>query len=214
MTPLRHALRRPGWSRRNRWGLLVLPLATAAALAGSSDRVQLYFWEGGLHHATAGPAGQWVSFHDSYTDSNGPHERRVRVRLDSVRPATTPWHTTDPLRLGPGSTALAVTLTLEADVDLPLSVCSLGLRDGAGTRYDYLPGVGDANQPVSPCVPPDAPGPDTAMGDLTAAPDPDSAPRPRTWSVSPVIVVPAGVKISEVDLWWQLPNYVALAVPD
>jgi hypothetical protein len=214
IAPLRHALHRPGWSRRNRWGLLVLPLAVAAALAGSSDRVQLYFWESGLHHPTSGSAGQWVSFADDYTDSNGTHQRQLRVRLDSVRPVTAPWQSTDPFRLPPASRAVAVTLSLEADAGLPLSTCSLGLRDAAGTRYDYLPTLGGVNQPVSPCVPPDTPGPDVAMGDLPASSDPDAKPRPSTWTVSPVIIVPAGVRLNEVDLWWQMPAYVALAVPD
>jgi hypothetical protein len=184
-------------------------LALVAALVGSSDRVRLYFWDEGLHHPTA---GQWVDFHETYRDSNGAHERQVRVRLDSIRPATTGWQSTDPLQVPAGSTALAVTLSLQADPNLPLSVCDLGLRDRRGTRYDYLPTFAGANQPVSPCVPPNAPGPDEAMGDLTLTPDPDDQPRPRTWTVSPVIVVPAGVQVNDVDLWWQQPNYVALAV--
>ncbi len=209
---VRHARYRPTWWRHNRWGLLVLPLALVAALAGSSDRVQLYFWDEGLHHPTTATGGHWVDFHDTYSDSNGSHERRVRVRLDSVRPATTGWQSSDPLPVPPGSRALAVTLSLDADPDLPLSVCNLGLRGRDGTRYDYLPGLGGASQPVSPCVPPDAQGPYPAMGDLTLAPDPDQKPRPRSWTVSPVVIVPAGATISDVDLWWQMPNYVALAV--
>jgi hypothetical protein len=211
--PLRHALHRLTWSRRNRWGLVALPLALAAALVGSSDRVQLYFWETGLHRATHGPGGQWVSFRDTYTDSNGPHARRLRVRLDSVRPVGRPWNARDPFELGPGSTAMAVTLTLEADPGLPLSVCHLALRDVTGTRYDYLFGAGGVNQPVSPCVPQDAAGPDEAMGDLPPREDPDARPRPRTWTVSPVIIVPTGAKLTEVDLWWRMPRYLALAVP-
>jgi hypothetical protein len=50
------------------------------------------------------------------------------------------------------------------------------------------------------------------MGDLGDGSDPDARPRPAAWTVSPVIVVPAGVTPTEVDLWWQMPNYVSLAV--
>ena len=160
---LRHAIHAPGWTRRNRWGLLALPLAAVAALAASSDRVQLYFWEEGLHHPTSGRTGQWVSFQDSYNDSNGDHQRLVRVRLDSVQPAATPWLSTSPLRLPPGSKAFTVTLSLEADPDLPLSVCSLAIRDADRNRYDYLRGFGSLDQPASPCVPPETPGPNAAM---------------------------------------------------
>jgi hypothetical protein len=205
----RHALRAPGWRLRNRWGLLLLPLATVAALAASSDRVLLYFWEEGLHRPTTGPAQQWVSFHDSYNDSNGDHQRNVRVRLDSVRPVTTLWQSSTPADLPPASTALAVTLSLQADSELPLTPCHLALRDADGNRYDYLPNAG-GDQPISPCVPPDAPGPNAALGDFDTAPDPDARPRPAGWTVSPVIVLPAGVRVTEVDLWWEMPNYVAL----
>jgi hypothetical protein len=209
---LRHAIHAPGWTRRNRWGLLALPLAALAALAASSDRVQLYFWEEGLHHPTSGRTGQWVSFQDAYNDSNGDHQRLVRVRLDSVQPATTPWLSTSPLRLPPGSKAFTVTLSLEADPDLPLSVCNLAIRDADRNRYDYLRDFGSLDQPVSACVPPETPGPNAAMGDLGGGSDPDARPRPAAWTVSPVIVVPAGVTPTEVDLWWQMPNYVSLAV--
>ncbi len=210
--PLRHALHTPGWGLRNLWGLLALPLAAVAALVASSDRVQLYFWEEGLYRPTSGALGQWVSFQDSYTDSKGKHPLLVRVRLDAVQPATTPWLSTEPLELPPGTKAVAVTLSLEADPDLPLSVCTLALRDAAGTRYDYLPTFGDIGQPISPCVPPDTPGPYAALGDLGQGTREDDPPRPTRWTVSPVIVVPASVAPTKVDLWWEMPDYVSFAV--
>jgi hypothetical protein len=211
-TPLRHALRRVGWSRRNLWGLMVLPLAAAAALGASSDRVKLYFWEEGLHHPTSGVEHLWVSVHDSYPDSDGDHRRSVRVRLDSLQSTTVPWQSTDPFTLAPGTSALKVTLDLAADSRLPLKTCGLALRDSHGNRYDYRFDMAGVNQPVSPCVPPNSPGPDPALGDLKLAPDPSEQPRPAGWTVSPVIVVPANVTVTEVDLWWQMPDYVAVAV--
>lgn len=214
--PQRHALRGSGWSRRNRWGLATLPLAVVAALVASSDRVQLYFWEEGLRRPQSAVQGSWVDFRDTYTDAEGEHVREVRVRLDGVEPATTPWESTEPVELPPGTRALTVRLSLTAGPDLPLSVCSLAVRDADGTRYDYLSGVAGMAQPVSPCVPPDAPGPFPAMGDLDlkgAAGD-DEPRRPASWTVAPVIVVPDDAEISEVVLWWEMPDYVALTVSD
>jgi hypothetical protein len=213
--PLRHAMYRLGWFGRNRWGLLLLPVAVTAALAASSDRVQLYFWDEGLHQPTTGTAGKWVDFRDTYNDRDGDHPFQVRVRLDSVAPARTGWQSTSALELPSGSRALTVNLSLEADPALPLTVCKLALRDAAGTRYDYQFNTGE--QPISPCVPPDARGPNAAV--LPSDPKPSAAgadgqpARPAAWTVAPVIIVPTGVNVTEVDLWWELPDYVALTLP-
>jgi hypothetical protein len=209
---IRHALYAPGWTRRNRWGLLALPFALAAALVASSDRVQLYFWDEGLHQPQRAAQGAWLAFADNYHDSEGEHPLKVRIRLDSVAPATTGWTSTTPLDLPPGTKAVAVSLSLEADPQLPLSVCRLAVRDAAGNRYDYLTGVG-GTQPLSPCVPPDAPGPLAKLGEIDKGRDTSGDPvRPRTWTVSPVIMLPADVEIADVVLWWELPAYASLAV--
>ena len=209
---IRHALYAPGWTRRNRWGLVALPLALAAALVASSDRVKLYFWDEGLHQPQRGTQGAWLDFRDTYTDSEGEHPLAVRVRLDSVAPATSGRMATTPLELPPGTKAVTVSLSLEADPALPLSGCRLAVRDAAGTRYDYLSEIG-GNQPFSPCVPPDAPGPDRALGDLDKGRDTSSEPaRPRSWTVQPVITLPSDVDVADVVLWWDLPDYASLAV--
>ena len=141
---VRHALHTPSWTRRNRWGLLALPLALAAALAGSSDRVKLYFWDEGLRQAQRAEQGAWLDFRNTYSDSEGEHPLEVKVRLDAVRPASTLWQSTSPLQLPAGTQAVEVELSLEADPDLPLSVCRLAVRVAEGTRYDYLSTVGSA----------------------------------------------------------------------
>lgn len=208
---IRHALYTPGWTRRNRWGLVALPLALAAALVASSDRVQLYFWDEDLHQPQRAAQGAWLAFGDSYHDSEGEHPLDVRIRLDSVEPATTGWTATTPLDLAPGTKAVEVTLSLEADPQLPLRVCRLSVRDTGGNRYDYLTEVG--NQPLSPCVPPEAPGPFAKLGEIDKGRDTSGEPvRPRSWTVSPVIMLPADVEIEDVVLWWELPDYASLAV--
>lgn len=209
---IRHSLHNPSWTRRNRWGLLALPLALAAALAASSDRVELYFWDEGLRRPQHAAQGAWLDFRDTYSDSEGKHPLRVRVRLDGVRPATSLWTSTSPLDLPPGTQALEVDLSLAADPGLPLSICRLAVRDAAGTRYDYLGTIG-GGQPFSPCVPPDAPGPQRALGELDKGLDTSGDPvRPESWTVKPVITLPAGVQVSDVVLWWDQPDYAALSV--
>jgi len=213
---VRHALHAPSWTRRNRWGLLALPLALAAALAGSSDRVKLYFWDEGLRQAQRAEQGGWLDFRDTYSDSEGEHPLAVKVRLDGVRPATALWRSASPLELAPGTQALEVELSLEADPRLPLSICKLAVRDAGGTRYDYLSTIG-SSQPFSPCVPPDAPGPQRALGELDEGRDIEVGStgepvRPESWTVKPVIVLPAGVQVSDVVLWWDQPDYAALSV--
>jgi hypothetical protein len=213
MRPLRHALRAPGWLGRNRWGLVTLPLAAVAALVASSDRVALYFWDQEPRLARTAQQGQWVDFRDPYTDSDGEHLREVRVRLDAVAPASQPWESTGSMDLPPGSKALSVQLSMAAAPEVPLSVCKLVLRDADGTRYEYLPAYAGMTQPVSPCVPPTAPGPFPALGELDEGRSPSEEPaRPATWQVAPVIVVPADATITEVNLWWELPDYVAMKV--
>jgi hypothetical protein len=209
---IRHALYTPGWGRRNRWGLLALPVALAAALVASSDRLQLYFWDEGLHQPQRGTQGEWLAYSDTYNDSEGEHPLKVRIRLDSVTPATTGWTSTTPLDLAPGTKAVAVSLSLEADPRLPLAVCRLAVRDAEGTRYDYLSDIG-GSQPYSPCVPPDTPGPSAKLGELDKGRDTSDEPvRPQSWTVSPVITLPADVDIEDVVLWWELPDYASLAV--
>ena len=95
--------------------------------------------------------------------------------------------------------------------DVVLRGCSLAVRDADGTRYDYVANGWGATQPASPCVPADAPGPAPSLGDLDDVLTPDSTPRrPATWTVSPVVVLPADVQVSDVVLWWQLPQHVVL----
>jgi len=197
-----------GWWRRNRWALVALPLALVLVLAASADRVRTLWWEQGLHRPTVGAPGETVTFSQRVRDGlGGTSPVEVRVRLDGIgEPAELPRDLVVP----DGARAVQVDLTLWADPDVILAGCSLAVRDAAGTRYDYVPNAWGAFQAVSPCVPEDAPGPMPSLGVLD---DPDADPgptRPGTWTVSPVVVLPADVEPTEVALWWQLPQHVLL----
>ncbi|WP_028046478.1 hypothetical protein [Cellulomonas sp. URHE0023] len=201
----------PGWWRRNRWAVAALPVALTLALVASGDRVRTLWWIHDLRVPTTGQVGETVTFRQQVDGAVGAEPVDVRVRLDRVHDAAT---LPDDMVLPAGSRAVQVDLTLSADPDIVLAGCSLAVRDAAGTRYEYVALGWGAMQPVAPCVPEDAPGPMPSLGDLDdELADSDSPPRPTTWEVSPVIVVPDGVEVADVVLWWHMPQYLELEAP-
>lgn len=205
---------RTGWWRRNRWGLVALPVAAAAALAASSYRVEAQWWlekPRDLQHASQ---GEWVTFSASQYDRTGDVPFSVRVRLDGVRPAEELFGpVSDDYELDPpaGVQAIAVDLELAAPPDVPLTSCDLVVRDTDGVEYDYqIASPSIENQATSPCVPPDARGPEL---DLIEGLDPDTGPRrPDEWRVSPVVLLPEGVEVAEVMLSWGPPDGLLITV--
>lgn len=201
------------WWARNRWGVVGLPVALVAALLASSDRVATYWWEPGLQQPQTAEEDFWLDYRDTVEDAEGEHPLEVRIRLDSLSPVTAGWGDAGELVLPDGARAVAVGLSFEADPSMLLSGCSLALRDEDGNRYDYLSGAGGVYQPYSPCVPPGSPGPLPSLGELGDGDSGSDLPdRPREWSVAPVVVLPRGVEITEVLLWWQKPAYATLVV--
>jgi hypothetical protein len=198
------------WWRRNRWALFALLPALALALVASSDRVSTYFWSADLRDARQATQGVWLEHRDRVLDVSGVRPIDLGVRLDGVHGTDAGWESASPLVLPPGTHAVRVDLTLRASPDEPLRTCLLAVRDADGTRYDYDWGAAGGSQPASPCVPSEAPGPYPEMEWL--APDPDAPVRPQEWRVSPVLVVPDDVEITEVLLWWGPPTYLALSV--
>ncbi len=201
----------PGWWRRNRWALVALPVALLLVLLASGDRVRTLWWEQDLRVPSAADAGDDVEFHQRVYDGlGGTAPIDVQVRLDHVGEATT---LPDDLVLPAGARAVQVDLTLSADPDAVLASCSLAVRDADGTRFDYVSNGWGGLQPVVPCVPEDTPGPSPSLGDLDdTLSEADTPARPATWSVSRVVVVPDGVDVADVVLWWQMPQYVRLDV--
>jgi hypothetical protein len=205
----RHFNGQVGWLARNRWGLGLLPLALVLAMGASSDRVKTYFWDSDLHEPLVTAQGEWRSYSEPYTLDDGEHTMSLKARLDSVAPLTA-QQAAGPYsyELPDGTTAVQVELSIQADPGTPLTGCSMALRDGDGNQYTYQATDVAGGQPTSSCVPADTPGPNTALGQLSE-PDPDQKPRPAQYTVKPIWVIPAGVKITEVDLWWTIPKYVA-----
>lgn len=200
-----------GWWRRNRWALAALPVALVLTVVASGDRVRTLWWEQDLRRPVTAQPGETAELRQQVRDGlGGTLPVDVQIRLDGVdTPATLP----EDLTLPAGTRAVQVDLTLSADPDVVLTGCSLAVRDATGTRYAYVASGWGALQPTVPCVPEGTPGPWPSLGDLDEQlADADAPPRPGTWSVSPVVVVPEGVEVADVVLWWQMPQYVELEV--
>ena len=197
------------WWRRNRWALLALLPALALALVASSDRVSASYWTADLHDARPGTQGEWVEHRDAVPVPGGEQSITMAVRLDGVSDTDQGWESSSPLSLPPGAHGVRVDLSLRAAPDEPLVTCQLAVRDADGTRYDYDSFAAGGTQPSSPCVPPDASGP---WPERTGSTDAARPARPQEWSVAPVVVVPGGVEITEVLLWWAPPTYLELSV--
>ncbi len=214
MTALgRHFNGRVGWLARNRWGLGLLPLALVLALAASSDRVKTYFWDSDLHEPLVTAQGAWRPYSEPYTLDDGEHTMSLKARLDAVGPLTA-QQAAGPYSyvLPSGTAAVQVELSVQADPNTPLTGCQMALRDADGNQYTYEATDVAGGQPTSSCVPADTPGPNASLGQLSE-PDPDQKPRPAQYTVKPIWVIPAGVRITEVDLWWTIPKYLAFRTP-
>lgn len=204
-----------GWWRRNRWALAALPVVLALTVAAAGDRVRTLWWEQGLHRPTTVAPGDTVDFHQRvYAGAaGGTAAVDVRVGLDAVRDVR---DVPEDLELPPGTRAVQVDLTLAADPDVVLVGCHLAVRDADGTRYDYAGGIAGGGQPVVPCVPEDATGPWPSLGEKLdeelSDPTGEAIPRPATWTVSPLVVVPEDVEVVDVVLWWQMPQHLRLEV--
>jgi hypothetical protein len=196
------------WLRRNRWGLVALPVAAALAVAANSQRLHDYWWSTDLRNAGAtGDEGEWVTWTDSFSDAAGPGTRTFRVKVSN---AESPGDVdVSELELPSDLTVWQITMDFEAAPDQVLFGCRLALLDDDGNRYDYrlLRGVADD---LWPCVPADHPGPSTSISagePRTVAPGEE---RPPTWTTRPVVMVPRTAKITQVLLWWEQPDYLSV----
>ena len=201
------------WLRRNRWGLLALPVTAALAVGANAQRLHDYWWDQDLRHAAAtGGRGEWVSWSDSFSDATGDATRTFRVKVTGSESTGTAGSPGDPteLELPSDLTGWRVTMDFEAAPDQVLFGCRLALLDDNGNRYVYRPVVNDRTQDMFPCVPGDQPGP---MPSITAG-EPRMViagdERPPHWTTRPVVVVPRTATITEVLLWWEQPDYLAV----
>jgi hypothetical protein len=199
------------WLRRNRWGLLALPVTAVLAVGANAQRLQDYWWDKDLRHAAAtGRQSEWVSWSDSFTDATGAATRSFRVKVASTE-STGPVDLKE-LELPSELTGWRITMDFDAAPDQVLFGCRLALLDDKGNRYYYRAIVNDLTQDIWPCVPGDHPGPRpsiTAGEPRTVMPGEE---RPPRWTTQPVVVVPRDAHITQVLLWWEEPDYLAVQV--
>jgi hypothetical protein len=210
---MNHGTAAPGWFRLNRWWLPALPVALAGVLAASAMYVRPLWYDRGFHHAvgTAQP-GQYARATLSYDDHYGKTSRTFQVRLQrSGTSALAPAGEFDEPSLPPkGTESYVLFLDWKADPDQVLFGCKVTLVDDHGRQYQA---TDDLDLP-DPCVPEDQPGPEGAYDSSEPRGYVEKgAARPPTWTTSPRFLVPVGVHLTQVRIWWDLPDYVALPVP-
>jgi hypothetical protein len=198
------------WLRRNRWGLLALPVTAALAVGANAQRLQDYWWDKDLRHAAAtGGQGEWVTWSDDFSDALGPGTRTFRVKVTSTGSPVSLDEEAD-LKLPSELVGLRVMMDFEATPDQVLFGCRLALLDDNGNRYVYVPTVNGLTQDMWPCLPEDTPGPQPSI----TAGEPRTVlfgeERPPHWTTRPVVVVPRTATITEVLLWWEQPDYLAV----
>lgn len=200
-----------GWLRENRWWLAALPLGAATLVGGSSYLVHDYWYVQGLHHELAsGEQGELVRATDDYRDRVGSTSRTFRVRLAGVEPADTylfDIFDDGPRPVGEGREGLVVHLDWRAAPDQSLRRCEIALVDDEGRRYEQV----GAAQP-DPCVPDGHGGPEPAEFQGGVREVPPGEERPPEWSTAPEFLLPEGVEITRVLVWWERPDYVSLNV--
>jgi hypothetical protein len=199
-----------GWWRGNRWWVPALPLSLAAMAASSGYLLHDYWWvKEPRHEIASADQGHYLRVTDAYSDYVGTATHTFEVRLASV--VETDQVTLDSFD-GPGPTpagdqALRVYLDWKADPDESMRGCTVALVDSEGRRYEKL----DRNI-EDQCVPFPRGGPALPVVEGQDREVPEGEDRPPTWSTSPEFLVPDGVRITEVLVWWKLPHYVRLDV--
>jgi hypothetical protein len=189
------------WFRINRWWLVVLPLGIAVVVSGSAERVKSNWYDVRLRHAVAtAEPGRYLTV-DRWNDGSTPRSFSVRLAGVETTSRMPPTGFEEKGEKPPkGAEALAVHLDWKADPSQLLAGCRIDLVDAEGRRYEVPDSFGSFDQ----CVPADHPGP---LG--PGAVDPDQQ-RPASWSTAPTFLVPQSLKVTEVRIWWTMPDYVAL----
>lgn len=201
------------WLRRNRWGLLGLPLAAALAVGTNAQRLPDYWWNTDLRHAgVTGSQGQWTTWSDTFSDAAGEGTRTFTVKVTAAEPTESieSRGEAETLNLPADVAAVRVQMDFEADADQVLFGCRLALVDTDGNRYVYRPLLGTVTQDMWPCLRAGHTGPQPSI----SAGEPRTAmtgeERPPQWSTQPAILVPRAARITQVLLWWEEPDYLAV----
>lgn len=200
------------WWRRERIGLVLLPVALIAAMAASSSRIHEYWWDRGFHDAAPRSAQGVVSIADEYDDGFLRYPIEADISLLSAEPVTELPGAYRPARVPTGSRLWEVRLQWDADPSVSLTGCSVALVEDdrlfVARTLDFDAGAPTA---VEACVPDETPGPKPVLGS-TAAPavTAGESPRPQRWTTRTYVVAPTDAEPESVRVWWLLPTYAEL----
>lgn len=202
------------WVRRNRWGLAVLPLAVAVALAGTARHVQTYWYEADLRVAYRAEPGGEVTIRSGYDDGYQRYPIRPTLRLQSATKVSTVTSNgrQEPVTPVAGATVWKVVLGVTADPNMILTGCTVALSDGS-RRWEAGLDAAHTKASVigSSCVPAATPGPQWLPNTPSPVVDANEV-RPAQYTVENYVVTSADAAVSEVLVWWGAPQFAVLPV--
>lgn len=111
------------WLKRNRWGLLALPLLVLALPLPQIDRYYNVFVAAPYRVAVEAPPGEQVSYGGG------------RMWLVSAQPFRPVDHFGDPVSVPAGFTFIHAVVGFKVDTGDALSACSIFLEDSLGRRH-------------------------------------------------------------------------------
>lgn len=203
------------WVRRNRWGLVLLPVAVLLAVVASSSRMVHFWYPYGPHDVQSGALGEPVHLSQEWQDRSGTHVRDVDVTVTAVEPTTVvrDYNNEDIPGSGPSGTTLwRVSLDLTAPTDDVILGCQLEIIDTEGREFVYAStGLEQGSLKSSPCLNSDAIGPQAAL--IEGRGQESDTPRPGSWSTVADVIVAEGAVPERVRIWWEHPTVIEVELP-
>ena len=210
-----------GWLRRNRWGLMLLPVVLIASAGAASSRLEDYWWDKGMRGAQHPDSSGVVHYDDGYDDGFVSYPIKADISLASFEQVDSlPAYTGTeriPATVPTGGVLWAVTLHFAVDPSIVMRGCNVAIMGEDGSRYDA--DTGDYHStgegPIYFCAPNDSPGPQVQVGS-TEGPVADTTPgttaRPPTYDTVVYVVTPRTAKPRSVRVWFSNPTYAELPI--
>lgn len=200
------------WWRRNRWGLLALPVVVVALILASGYRVDRFWDPYQPTEPVPGIAGTPLTFTDAVEDRSGELPIEVTITAGPTRQVEAYRDEEGQTHFFPVQTGTVVwqtDLTITADPDTVLTSCTARLVDAQERTTTYNLSFPGPDLPLSPCVPDATPGP---AADLGFSSEGASGPRPETYTVPVIFRTSTDFVPTRLDLAWSTPRYAAITL--